>query len=92
MKLCETCIKTEINPSKPLSTIKSIIYVEQKSNIGKLIDELYVNKSCRPNLVKELGNDSYKTATDRFNNEQHNAKMEELKNTPLILPPDIEFD
>lgn len=92
IEICVPCIKIDINPTKNVSTLKSIVYVEQNSNIGNLIDEQYNKKNCRPNLVKELGNDDHTTATDRFNLDKHNQQMAELETAELILPPEIDFN
>ena len=52
----------------------------------------YYNKNCRPNLKAELGNDSYKTATDRFNINDHQNTNEQLVNIQPIVPEIINFD
>ena len=89
-ELCIPCIKPEIN--KPvISKIKSLIYIEQNSNVKDLMDSYY-NKNCRPNLKAELGNDSYKTATDRFNINDHQKTNEQLVNIQPIVPEIINFD
>ena len=87
---CTPCVKLEIN--KPVaSKIKSLIYIEQNSNIKDLMDSYY-NKNPRPNLRIELGNDSYKTATDRFNIYDHKNINEQLTNIKPIVPEVIDFD
>ena len=52
----------------------------------------YYNKNPRPNLRIELGNDSYKTATDRFNIYDHKNINEQLTNIKPIVPEVIDFD
>lgn len=86
--LCPPCITKEIKTIAP--KIKSLIYINMSNNLGELIDSVYTNKNCRPNLYVELGNDNPNTASNKFSISNHSNTVEELQNTPLILPPELD--
>lgn len=72
-------IKPKINKQKSDTIIHSIPYKDASNNINDVIKSVFV-KECRPNLLKEFGNDNYYTATDRFSKTIHDKEMEILSN------------
>lgn len=84
-ELCAPCIQ-EI-PKKEYKQLKVLKYKIQTDNSVEIINKLG-QKHPVPDFQIISGNNNYETATDRFNLEQYNKKVESIMNTPLIKPPE----
>lgn len=58
----------------------------------RLTKEERAKIKIKEEIKAELGNDSYKTATDRFNINDHQKTNEQLVNIQPIVPEIINFD
>lgn len=69
---------------------KYLNYKTQKSNLSDLVENEYFSKNCRPDFQKEMGNDNWETATDRFNKDDYSKMINDLMNEALLIAPQLE--
>lgn len=65
-------------------------YKTQRSNLSDLVENEYFKKIYRPNFQEEMGNNNWKTATDRFNKEDYSKMMDSIMKEEALRPPELE--
>lgn len=87
--LCPPCGKEELI-KRVNSKAKYLKYKVLTSNLDNLVENEYYVKNCIPDFQQKMGNDNWKTATDRFNETQYEKLKLILDRASNIEAPTLE--
>lgn len=87
--LCPPCGKEELI-KRVNAKAKYLKYKVLTSNLDDLVENEYYKKNCIPDFQQQMGNDNWKTATDRFNKEQYEELKAILDEAPRLEAPTLE--
>lgn len=89
--ICPTCTPVQKEAKVAPRKIKSLVYVNIKSNAAELVEEM-AEKDPRPNFHLEMGYSDAPDSPDRFDADNYDDLIRQIEEFPLDLPPEIPYD